>query len=381
MKRKITVTTGSRSEYGLLRPVLRKIEESDELKLYLIVAGMHLSKKHGLTINEIKKDGFDIYAKVNMIPKGDSLYHMAKVLGYGISEFSEIFRKLKPNINVILGDRDEAFSSALAACHMNIPNAHIHGGEISQAGIDEYNRHAITKISNIHFAATKKSKEHILRMGEKSKYVFFTGSPGIDDIMNGKIKSKDEIERYFGIELSGKEILLVYHPVTTQIEKNSENILKILKAIVKVKRDTIIIAPNSDAGNKKIFENLYKYSKRFPFIKVYRSIPRSFYLSLLKNCGMLIGNSSSGLIEGGYFDIPVINIGIRQKDRERGNNVLNVDESSTAIYKAILKASKLSTRSFPKKYIYGKGNASQKIVQILETIPLNKDLIQKQLSY
>ncbi|MGI0022955.1 MAG: UDP-N-acetylglucosamine 2-epimerase, partial [Nitrososphaeraceae archaeon] len=164
MKRKIAVTTGSRSEYGILRPLLQAISDSKKLDLYLIVAGMHLSKKYGMTINEIKSDGFKIFETVDMVPKGNSTYHMALSLGKGVIAFSKIFHKLKPDINLVLGDRDEAFASALAASHMNIPNAHIHGGDKTKAGIDEYNRHAITKISNIHFAATKKSKERIIRM-------------------------------------------------------------------------------------------------------------------------------------------------------------------------------------------------------------------------
>ena len=156
MKRKITVTTGSRSEYGILRPVLHAINASKKLELCLIVTGMHLSKKHGSTINEIKKDGFNIASMVEMLPRGDSGYFMADALGKGIINFARLFHTLKPDINLIFGDRDEMLASALAAYHINIPNAHIHGGDRSQGGIDEYNRHAITKISNIHFAVQKK---------------------------------------------------------------------------------------------------------------------------------------------------------------------------------------------------------------------------------
>ena len=183
MNRKISVITGSRAEYGLLKPVLKEILKSDSLDLYVIVTGMHLSKKHGLTINEIINDGFKIYSKINTIPKGNSTYHMAKSLGDGVTKFADLYKKLKPDINLILGDRHEVLSSALAAAYMNIPNAHIHGGELSQAGIDEYNRHAITKISNIHFAATKQSKKRIIKLGENPKFIFQTGSPGIDELI------------------------------------------------------------------------------------------------------------------------------------------------------------------------------------------------------
>ena len=258
MKRKISVTTGSRSEYGILRPLLKAISINEKLELFLIVGGMHLSKKHGMTINEIKQDGFKIFATVDMLPKGDSTYDMAEALGKGINSFAKIFHKLRPDINLILGDRDEALASALAAYHMNIPNAHIHGGDKSKAGIDEYTRHAITKISNIHFAATKKSRERIIKMGEDPRYVLLTGSPSIDEIHNQKITSKSILEKKYNIRLNRNEILLLYHPVTTDI-KNNQEIVNILEAIVKHRKITIGIAPNSDAGNKKIFQLLESY--------------------------------------------------------------------------------------------------------------------------
>jgi len=318
-----------------------------------------------------------------MIPQGDSAYFMSKALGDGIIAFSKIFLKLRPEINLIFGDRDEALASALAAAHMNIPNAHIHGGDKSQAGIDEYNRHAITKISNIHFAATKKSKERIIKMGENPKYVILTGSPSIDEVTNNKITNKNELKKKYGLEFSGDEILLLQHPVTTQIEDSARQIRNTLNAIVRIKKKTIAITPNSDAGSKKIFENLRLFSQKHKFIKVYKNLPRSDYLGVLKNCGALVGNSSSGIIEASYFNTPFVNIGIRQKDREGGKNVLNVeDESVNSIYLTILKAlRKKSNKKFANNYIYGTGHASNKIVQYLEKIDLNKTLIQKQIFY
>lgn len=383
MKRKIAVTTGSRSEYGILRPVLRAISSRKKLDLFLIVAGMHLSKKHGMTINEIKKDGFKIYTKVDMMPKEDSNYFMAKSLGKGIIAFSNIFRKLQPDINLVLGDRDEMLASALAAYHMNIPNAHVHGGEKSQAGIDEYNRHVITKVSNIHFAATVQSKKRIIKMGENPKYVFLTGSPSIDEIANKEITNKNELEKRYNFKFTGNEILLIQHPVTTQTELSGKQILATLKAIAKVKKPTIAIAPNSDAGNKKIFEYLESFSRKYNFIRMYRNLPRSDYLGFLANSGVLVGNSSSGMIEASYFNIPVVNIGIRQKNRERGENVIDVkDVSIDSIYLAILKALRTrKKRKFLQHSLYGTGVASKKIVNHLEKIKLNKELIQKQLSY
>ena len=381
-RRKILVTTGTRAEYGIFIPVLEKIEMSKKLDLLLVVTGTHNSKKYGMTINEIKKDGFKISKIIKILPKSDTLYSTTQSLGEGIISFSKVFKKLKPDINLILGDRDEMLASAISAYHMNIPNAHIHGGDKS-GGLDEYNRHAITKISNIHFPATEKSKKRILKMGENPKFVFVTGSPSVDEIKNNKITTKKALERKYGINFYGNEILLIYHPVTTQLEKDSTQIYNILNSIVKLGYTCIAIAPNSDAGRNEIFCALKNYSKKYKFIKIFSTLPRSDYLGMLKNCGVLLGNSSSGMIEASYFQIPVVNIGIRQKNREKGKNVIDVNiNSKNLVYQAIQKAlkikkSKKSTFDFP----FGKGNSAQKIVTHLENVSLGKYLIQKELTY
>lgn len=360
MKRKISVITGTRADYGILRPVLREIVRSKKLQLYLIVTGMHLSKKHGLTINEIKKDGFKIHTTIKMLPSKDDNYSMANSVGEGIIKFAKVFKQLQPDINLVLGDRDEALVASIVSYHMNIPNAHIHGGDKSQVGIDEYNRHAITKISNIHFVVTKKSKKRVIKMGEDPKYVFLTGSPSIDEILDNKITAKTDLEKKYGFSsFTNNEILLVYHPVTTQTARSAKQIRNILDAIIKTKRPTIATAPNSDAGNEEIFRYLRMYSQKYDFIKIYNSIPRSDYLGMLNNCGVLIGNSSSGIIEASCFDIPVIDIGIRQKDREKSKNVLSIlDDSTFLIYNTILKALRLKQQKrLRREFIYGNGTS------------------------
>ncbi len=381
MKR-IAVTTGTRAEYGILRPILREINNSKKLELYLIVCGMHLSEKHGMTINEIKKDGFKIYSEIKMEPKRNQMYFMSRTLGEGIIEFSKVFHKLKPDINLILGDRDEAFASAIAASHMNIPNAHISGGDKTKGGIDEYIRHAITKISNIHFATTQKSKSRIIKMGENPKFVFLSGNPSVDEILKQKITNKQKLEKKYKIKFHGDEILLLQHPVTTEVELTNQHIENTLKAIIKFKKTTIAIAPNSDTGNKEIFQKLEHYAKKYQFIKLYKNLPRSDFLGMLKYCQVLVGNSSSGIVESMYFKIPVVNIGIRQQGRERGNNVINVGNNSTIlIHKAIKNALITKKRYLKNSYIYGRGNSSKKIVRILEKIKIDKNLIQKQIFY
>ena len=381
LKKKITITTGTRSEYGILRTLLNEISKSDQLELYLLVAGMHLSKKHGNTINEIKKDGFSIYEKINMIPKGNSPYHMSYSLGKGIMEFSKVFNKIHPDLNIILGDRDESLASALAASHMNIPNIHIHGGDISQ-GIDEYSRHAITKLSNIHFVATKKSKQRVIKMGENPKMVFLSGSPSIDEITQSKISQKKELEKLYNVDFSDPLFLLLQHSITSEYTKSKKQIQQTLKAIIKLKKQTIAIFPNSDAGNNDIIEQLQKYSKKYDFINIYPSLPRRHYLGLMKYCTALVGNSSSGIIEGDYFGTFVINIGIRQLRREHGRNVMNVNSfSEPLISKALKKALKMSNKKTKIASIYGDGNTSKIIVKFLEKLSISDDLIKKQLTY
>jgi len=380
MKKKILVTTGTRADYGILRPLLTEINKNKKFDLFLIVCGMHLSKKHGMTINEIKKDGFKIYSKIEIMPRGNDGFFMAESLGRGIVEFSKVIKKLKPDMNIILGDRGEALASAVAAFHMNIPNVHISGGDKTQGGIDEYIRHAITKISNIHFATTKKSMERIINMGENPKYVFNTGSLAIDEISNHKITKKNELEKKYKINFTGKEIILLQHPITTESELSKKQILETLGALSKIKETVIAILPNSDAGNKEICENLILTSKNYQNFMLYPNLPREDFFGMLKNCGVLLGNSSSGIVEASYFNLPVINIGIRQKGRDKESTVFDVDFSSSAIHKLIIKCINLQKKKSSQKFIYGKGNTAKKIIKILENIKITKNLIQKQIT-
>ena len=377
-KRKITITTGTRAEYGILRPILKEITKRKKLQLILIVTGTHLSKRHGMTINEIKKDKFKIYQTFKFLPNDDTGFSAAKSLGDGVVQFAKIFKKVKPDINLILGDRDEMFASAIAAYHMNIPNAHIHGGDVS-GSIDEYSRHAITKISNIHFAATEKSKRRIIKMGENPKFVYLTGSTSIDELRNNKILSKSQFEKKYGFKLTKNLIVLVQHPVTTQIASTKKHIQNTLKAIEYFGYRTIIIAPNSDAGSNIIFQNIKQFANSHNFVRVFSSLPRSDFLCLIKNCGALVGNSSSGLIEASYFGTSVVNIGIRQQGREKSHNVLDAkSESIISIKRTISRALKKNTKP---SYLYGVGTSSPKIAQYLEKIKLSSELIEKRLTY
>ncbi len=381
MKKKILVSTGARSEYGILRPLLKEIQKSKKLELILIVTGSHLSKKHGYTINEIKKDGFKIDSIIRLSHFRDKNVDVSTTIGDYIINFSKIFQKFKPDINFIIGDRDEMLASAIAASHMNIINAHLAGGDKS-GGIDEYNRHAITKLSNIHFANTVNSKKRIIRMGEDPKYVFLTGSPVIDDIFSKKITEKSVLEKKLGVKITGNEIILIQHPVTTQPKQTEMQITNTLNAIASLKIPTFAIGPNLDSGYKKIFKKLQTFSKKYKFLEVHCSFSRPDFLSLLKNCGILVGNSSSGIIEASCFSIPVINIGIRQKGREGDKKVIEVNDFQHGlIRKAILKAQKMKNdHKLRIKSIYGDGKSSKRITKLLEKKYPEK-ISQKYISY
>jgi UDP-N-acetylglucosamine 2-epimerase (non-hydrolysing)/GDP/UDP-N,N'-diacetylbacillosamine 2-epimerase (hydrolysing) len=374
----VTITTGTRAEYGILRPILKKITKEKKLQLFLIVTGMHLSKKHGMTVNEIKKDGFKIYKKIEFFSKKNTSFDGTKSIGNGIIKFAKVFEKIKPDINIILGDRPEIFASAIAAYNMNIPNAHIHGGDVS-GNIDEYTRHAITKISNIHFTATQKSKNRIIRMGENPKFVFLVGSPSIDEVKFGQITSKKDFKRRYRMDLSKQHIILLYHPVTTQIINTKKNIQSILNAVASFRLPTIIVSPNSDSGSNIINREIEKFEKKHSFAKLFSSIPRDDFLCLMSGSGVLVGNSSGGIIEGSYLGTSVVNIGIRQNGREQSSNIINVKkESESLIKKAITKALKNKQQ---KSSLYGNGCSSQKITRSLEKIKLNNELMEKKLMY
>ena len=379
-RKKILVTTGTRAEYGILYPLLKKLQKSKKIKLILVVTGTHLSKKHGYTINEIKKDGFKIDAKVKMIPKILDKKNLTKEIGHGIIQFSDIFSKFQPDMNIVFGDRDEMLASAITASHMNIINVHIAGGDKS-GGIDEYNRHAITKLSNLHLTNTETSRKRVEKMGENPKFIFNTGSLAMDEIKENT-SSKTNVEKKLNFKLNGDEIILIQHPVTTQLDLVEIQIQNTLRAMVNLKKPTIAIAPNSDAKSNVIYNKLQECSKKYDFIHFYNNFPRNEFLGLLKYCGVLVGNSSSGIAESSCFSIPVVNIGIRQEGRERGKKIIEIkDFKSAQIEKAIKSAlNKKNEHKLLKNTAYGDGKTTNRICKILEK-PTSKEIIQKYISY
>ncbi|MDI6786042.1 MAG: UDP-N-acetylglucosamine 2-epimerase [bacterium] len=380
--KKIAVITGNRADYGIYYPILKTILAHSNLELFLIVTGSHLSPDFGNTIDEILRDGFNIKAKVDMLPDDDTGAAMAKSLGKGIIGITKALELIQPNILLILGDRGEMMAGAIAGAHMNIVVAHIHGGEVSGT-IDESLRHAITKLSHIHLVATNKSAKRIIKLGEQKNMVFVVGAPRLDTILNQKLIEPSIIAKKFNLDLSRPILLAVQHPVTTEINEAAWQMKQTMQALKKLSLQTILMLPNSDAGGQAMIK-IIKEFKDCSFINSFSSLPHLEYLSLMKIAKVMVGNSSSGIIEAPSFHLPVVNIGTRQQGRQCSNNIINVKYNKVEIIKAINKA--LFDENFRKrikncKNPYGDGKASSIIVKILNKIKITPNLLQKKLTY
>jgi UDP-N-acetylglucosamine 2-epimerase (non-hydrolysing)/GDP/UDP-N,N'-diacetylbacillosamine 2-epimerase (hydrolysing) len=344
---------------------------------------MHLLHDFGNTVNEIEKCGYKIDAKIENISLEDSGVDMAKSVGLVITEFSDVVMKIKPDILLALTDLGHALATAIVGVYMNIPVAHIHGGDVSGTA-DEPVRHAITKLSHIHFPATQKSCERIIKLGEEPWRVHVVGAPGLDSILNQDLLSRSEIYKKYGIKENEHFLLMIQHPVTTEFEEAAKQIRETLDAIAELKHQTILIYPNADAGYLRMIEVIKEYTDKFSFINAYKSIPHLEYLSLMNAADVMVGNSSSGIIEAPSFQLPVVNIGIRQQDRERADNVVDVDNNKEEIKKAIEKAlydEKFIEKVKKCKSPYGDGKAAEKIVEVLNSITIDEKMIMKRMTY
>jgi len=383
-RKKICVVTGSRSEYGIFQLILKKIEESEKLDLLLLVTGIHLLKKYGNTINFIKKDGFSITKIIPMYEENDYKYDsLGNAVGNAIINFTEALNELKPDLLLVIGDRYEPLTAVIAASTLSIPIAHIHGGDnVFKGQVDEQIRHAITKFAHIHFPATPKSYRRIILMGEEEWRIHMVGSPSIDMIYKEKLLSKEEICNKYGLNISEKIILCVQHPNVFESEQAGEQMKITLQVLKDLKLQTITTYPNNDPGSHLIIKEIEDH-REIPYFKLFKNLERKDYLSLLKNADLLVGNSSSGLIESPIFKLPVVNLGNRNKGRESAENVINVPHDYIEIRKAIIKglSDEFKKNCQKVKNPYGDGKASERIVKILEELEINKELLVKKLTY
>jgi len=379
--RKILYISGTRADYGLMKETLFKIREHPKLDLEIVVTGMHLMPQFGETIREIEKDGFKIH-KITAIYEKDNKESMANFIGKLIQLLTHRIKKIRPSFILLLGDRGEMLAGAIVGVYLMIPVAHIHGGDVTST-VDEVTRHAITKLSHIHFTATQKSAERIIKMGEDPWRVFVSGAPGLDSILNQRLLPKEEIAKRYNLDLSKPVLLVIQHPVSSEIKYAGNQMKVTMEAIKDLGYQSIVVYPNADAGGRKMISVIKKYEK-YSFIQSHKNISHQDYLSLLKVVSVMVGNSSSGIIEAPSFKLPVVNIGIRQKGRERSTNIIDVTHNKNAIKNAIKKAiydKKFREQVSRCRNPYGDGHASERIVEVLKNIKIDKNLLQKQITY
>lgn len=383
--RKIAVVTGTRAEYGLLKNIMLKIDEDEELELALIVTGTHLSEKYGKTVDEIINDGFDVSKSVDILMEDtDSRIKTAKEMAKALDKLTDIFKEVAPDLLLILGDRYEVFSAAAAAMAMNIPIAHISGGEITEGAMDEQIRHSITKMAHIHFPGAQVYADNIKAMGEESWRIFNVGDPGIENIKLTKLMSQQELEEQLGVCVDEDTILITYHPVTLEINQVGEQISNLIEALSQVNKKMIITYPNADNGGDIIIEAIEAFKDRYPDkVFLHKNLGSLRYLSVMNLCGAIVGNSSSALVEAPFMKKPVVNIGNRQKGRLKASNIIDTTYDSDDILRAIDRclSSEFIKNVKNTKSLYGEGNSSDEIVNVLKTIELGENLIKKKLRW
>jgi UDP-hydrolysing UDP-N-acetyl-D-glucosamine 2-epimerase len=384
MPRKVCVVVTARPSYSRIKTALQAIRERPDLELQLVVAASALLDRYGDAVEYIERDGFDISARVHMVLEGGNLASMAKTTGIGLLELSTVFDNLKPDVVVTVADRFETMATAVAAAYMNIPVAHVQGGEVT-GSIDEKVRHAVTKLADLHFVASEKAAERVLRMGEEPEHVYVTGCPSIDlaaEILCDPRLDFDPFAKYGGVgdqvDLADGYLVVMQHPVTTEYRLAREQVEETLGAVRDTGLPVLWFWPNVDAGTDGTSNGIRAFRERekpqgFHFFK---NMAPTDFLRLLYNGSCLVGNSSVGVRECAYLGVPVVNIGTRQMGRDRGRNVIDVDYQRSQITRAI--DAHLSNGSYESDPIYGDGNAGKRIAELLATAPLH---IEKRLTY
>lgn len=369
--KKIAIFTGTRAEYGLLYWLLKDIQQDPDLELQLLVSAMHLSPEFGMTYQQIEADGFTITEKVEMLLSSDSAVGTAKSMGLGVIGFADALTRMKPDVLVILGDRFEALAVAQAAMILRIPIAHIHGGEITEGAYDDAIRHAITKLSLLHFTSTETHRNRVIQLGENPRRVFNVGAVGLDHLQRSELMSVEELATSLSFKLDQPYLLVTYHPVTLASEPAIESFSNLLNALDQFPELQIILTyPNADDGGRAIIPLLEAYAKKQPQrVIVIPSLGQRRYLSAVKHAAAVLGNSSSGIIEVPSFKVPTVNLGERQRGRLAAQSVFHCPTTTEAIVKTLHSAlqNDLSQVVNP----YGKGNASGAILEQLKAADLS----------
>lgn len=369
--RKVAVFTGTRAEYGLLYWLLKDLQQDSEIELQLLVSAMHLSPEFGMTYQQIETDGFTITEKVEMLLSSDSAVGTAKSIGLGVLGFADALERMKPDVLVVLGDRFEALAVTQAAMILRIPIAHIHGGEITEGAYDDAIRHAITKLSLLHFTSTEAHRNRVIQLGEHPSRVFNVGAVGLDHLQRSKMFSLAELSASLNFKLDQPYFLVTYHPVTLASEPAKASFENLLKALDAFPQHQIILTyPNADDGGREIIPLLEAYAKQQPSrVLAIPSLGQKRYLSAVKHAAAVVGNSSSGIIEVPSFKMPTVNIGERQRGRLAAESVFSCPSNTAAIIETL----QLGLKSDLTQVVnpYGKGKASEAILKQLKAADLS----------
>ncbi len=381
MKKKIVYVSGTRADFGLMTSVLKAIDSSSKLELLVYATGMHLMPKFGLTIKDIEKFTPN-FKKINAVFKKDSKMGMAQ---FSADFSSQFFKQLildKPDLLLVLGDRVEMLTAAIVASYFGLPIAHVHGGDKTTT-IDEVARHAITKLAHLHFAATNDSAKRIKKLGEEEWRIHLVGAPSLDNMLSEQIPSKKEVYSFLNLNPEKKFILVLQHPSRDLIHTPDDQIRQTLDSALSFDLPIVVIYPNADPGGEKIIK-VIEQRRKIPNFYIYPSLEYKMFLGLQREAAVFVGNSSAAIIESASFQIPVINIGDRQKGRLQSGNVINVNCDAEEIRAAIQKS--LYNEEYRKKIltisnVWGDGRAAERIVKELEGLEIGSKLLNKQISY
>lgn len=379
MTRKVCVITGTRAEYGLLRWVMQGIKDEPDLTLQVIATGMHLSPEFGLTYREIENDGVQIDRKVEMLTSSDTSVGIAKSMGLGLIGFSDALNELKPDLIVVLGDRFEIFSAVSAALVARIPVAHLHGGETTEGAFDEAFRHAITKMSHLHFVAAEEYRQRVIQLGEQPDRVFLVGGFGIDNIKRLKLLDRAALEASLGFNFGSKNLLITYHPVTLENSTAVEQMAELLHAMAELADTKLIFTmPNADTDGRVLIQMINDFVAQHSNARAYTTLGQLRYLSCIALVDGVVGNSSSGLLEVPSFKKGTVNVGDRQRGRLQAGSVINCEPTRQGIATAMEKLYSTEFQSGLSEVLnpYGDGGASERVVSVLKQAALN-DVVKK----
>jgi UDP-N-acetylglucosamine 2-epimerase (non-hydrolysing)/GDP/UDP-N,N'-diacetylbacillosamine 2-epimerase (hydrolysing) len=389
-KKKVAIFTGNRAEYGLQYPIIKAIAADPRFEYFLLVSGAHLKEDFGSSLDEIKADGFEVHAEVKIDMPEDSLYATAQAIGSGVLSLSEILADLRPDYLIVYADRFEGFSAVIAGTQMGIPTAHVEGGDYTEGGaLDDFVRHAMTKLAHLHFTTNEQAAERVRRMGEEPWRVFNVGFPALDLIKDGNYGRPEEMRERYGLDPERPVLIFTQHSVATEFGEAGDQVKPALAALEEAAGErgcqVIVTYPNDDAGGRRIIGEIEKFKKRrVPGIQVHMSLGRYNYHGVLGIAAACIGNSSSGIKETPVFRCPCINVGSRQRGRLRSENVIDVDYDQGRIKNAIWRC--LDDEEFLEQVKncvnpYGSGDAGPKIADALAATEINKALIQKKMTY